>query len=225
MTDNKLESFEKVMETAYKEAAITAERKIGESIPEPEEKILFSKHHEEKMQAIFKGKYQIPKKPRRIFKKALLIAIICAIGLASTLAVEAWRVDVFNFLFSGSNVSTKYNFKQSIDNTYENNSIKLKYIPEDFKLEFDKSGNFSVYLAFNRNDSYFMLSVDPLTMNFTIDTEGGIKEDVIINKYSATYTSNDNLNTLIWHDEKNAYHLYGNIEKDELIKIAENIVK
>ena len=60
-------------------------------------------------------------------------------------------------------------------------------------------------------------------MDFTIDTEGGVKEDVIINKYSATYTSNDNVNTLIWHDEKNAYHLYGNIEKDELIKIAENI--
>ena len=53
----------------------------------------------------------------------------------------------------------------------------------------------------------------------------GSFKNTTVNGREAFYSSNDNVNILVWHDEEFVYKLSGKIEENEMVKIAENIKK
>ena len=77
-------------------------------------------------------------------------------------------------------------------------------------------------LYFENNDLWFCFSI--LSGGTTIlDTENAKYEETEVNGYEAIYLEKDTRNSLTWTDGELPYNIYGNISKDTMLKIAENI--
>ena len=56
-----------------------------------------------------------------------------------------------------------------------------------------------------------------------INTEGVEYEDLYINSYDGVFYNKNGTNTLVFADETYMYTVYGQVSRDELIKMAESI--
>ncbi len=109
--------------------------------------------------------------------------------------------------------------------SYKSDEITLGYIPEGFKLDKrDVEGNMAS-LVFKGEKYYFVFSMNNITGSMGIDTENASVKKIIINDQEALYSSNSNVNILVWHDEKLSYILSGTLDEKEMIEIAENVKK
>ena len=61
--------------------------------------------------------------------------------------------------------------------------------------------------------------------SMTIDTENATIEKIMINEQEAFFSSNSNVNILVWHDGDFSYRLSGTIDKNEMVKIAKSSKK
>lgn len=100
----------------------------------------------------------------------------------------------------------------------------MNYIPDEFKMV-DKSESEAWF-----NYSYKMgeqkFEVEKLNLRSTIDfdTENSIKEELQINGADAAYyRTADNWGTVIFNNGEYIYYIGGNISKEELVKIAQNV--
>ena len=57
------------------------------------------------------------------------------------------------------------------------------------------------------------------------DTENATIEQITIQGYDAIGIYKDNLNQIIWSDNEKAFHIAGNLPKEEIEKIAKNCKK
>ena len=80
-------------------------------------------------------------------------------------------------------------------------------------------------LIFTGKENYFVFSMDDINSKMGIDTENASVKKMTVNGREAFYSSNDNVNILVWHDEESSYTLSGKIEEKEIFRIAENIKK
>jgi len=78
---------------------------------------------------------------------------------------------------------------------------------------------------FKGEDRYFAFSMNDINGSMGIDTENASVKKIMINGQEAIYSSNDNVNILVWHDENFSYKLSGKIEEKEIVRIAEKIKK
>lgn len=226
--NNDDKTLDKIFDLLVGEAAVIANERIAEKTLLPEEKIEFSKEHEEKMQKLFKIER------RKIMHKTILkhsiraagfLLILFAVSIISIFSVSAWRVKFLNFVFDSKKPNTEFQFGDTKGNTYSNDEMAFEYIPDGFELVKSVSNEFSIYLKFKNNDLYFTFSLNDIEGKLSIDTENGTVEKLTINRQEAVYTENKNINALIWHNDEFAFTIIGNIPKEEIIKIAEKYRK
>ena len=218
--------FDKMLDEYLDEAAKNAAgATYGE---ENDENVEFSQMHEAKMERFFAAqrKKQSAKKYRRILKAAACVLLAVAVGSGVTIfSVDALRTRFLNFVFVPSKPNTDYNFGDYAQNRYSDSDITLNYIPEGFKLaDKTKSDNY-ITLLFKNSQQYFYVTIDEITSQGSVDTENGTVENTTINGHEAIYTSNKNINTILWHDNRNVYSVIGNISKENIIKTAKNLKK
>ena len=142
---------------------------------------------------------------------------------AAIYSVEAWRVKFLNFVFDSTAPDTEIKFTDTKQNSFYNDVVELRYIPAGFELEESEVSKRHVFLKFVYNDQSFLLKRNNIASNSAVNTEEGTVENITINNYEGIYIEKEDDNILIWHDGVYTYRLAGNIEKEELIKIAENI--
>lgn len=225
MSDNK--TLDKVFDDIIDEAASIVAENLGADMPEPEPRE-FSKEHEAAMRKIFR------KERKKLFLKKIskyskrtavfLLAVIVVSGVA-VYSVEAWRIKVMNFVIEMKQSHSEINFGE--DNTkgdsYTSDEITLGYIPEGFKIEKRDVRDDRVSLVFKGKNNYFVFSMNNFTVSMAIDTENASVKKTTINGQEALFSSNSNVNILVWHDKEFSYTLSGTIVEKEIVKIAENV--
>ena len=110
---------------------------------------------------------------------------------------------------------------------YSNKRIKLNYIPEGFIASKDFTDKFDVGIEFkeiNGGDGYFHVTVSSADSSVHIDTEDAVVERLTVNGCEGLYSTKPNVNILLWGDDNYIYVIDGSIDKNEAIKIAENLV-
>ncbi len=163
--------------------------------------------------------------PVRIMRAAcfMLAAVIC-LGGGIVMSVEALREKFFDFTFNSNALGSKVTFKLNDEphTSYAGKFVTLNYIPNDFECVKSKAMTYTEILYFENNDLWFCFSI--LSGGTTIlDTENAKYEETEVNGYEAIYLEKDTRNSLTWTDGELPYNIYGNISKDTMLKIAENI--
>ncbi len=221
-------AFDKAFDVLLTEAAIKADENIGRKLEEPEEEIVFSKEHERKMAKLFRNaqrKLLMKNVMKYSMRCACVFLAVIVVAFASIFSVSAWRVKFLNFVMEIGAPNTDYNFTDGQINSYSDDGINLGYIPEGFELTKYKHVH-SLFLKFECDSKYFTVSVDDIEGQSNIDTEGAEIESLTINGYDAIYIANTKytkINALVWTDNVYGYTIYGNIDKIQIVKIAENI--
>lgn len=191
-----------------------------DSFPDDIPKHKFSKKHEEKMKELFEPDTKVQK--HRLSKKTIKILLIAAIllGLATTVfAIPASR----EFIIQKFSNHSEYNVLDT-ENAEEVESLKLNYIPEGFvKTEEYNSENYFI-AVYDNLDEYFSVKKYTIDTNVNYDTEKSNYEIIKINGIDAVfYKSDNNLGGIIFNNSKYLFVVNGNISKEELVKIAQNV--
>lgn len=217
------------LDELLEKAALEVAKQECELSQEAEEHV-FSEEYRNKMAKLFlneEKKEQARKQRKYVMRAAcfLLVCVLCIAFVASG-GADAFRIKFMNFVHEITQPNTDFNFKENGGATaYTDDDIKLKYVPVGFELAEKEKFSNHFYLVFSNGKEYFQFDVLNVSINSSIDTEEGITEKTKVNDYEAIYTSNKNINTVIWSDDVYVYRIYGNIEKEEILKIAENMEK
>lgn len=106
--------------------------------------------------------------------------------------------------------------------------LKINYIPEGYELVDIQKGKINkIYTYKNKSDNYFRITLSELIESYgtnAYDTEDAILEEIKINGHDG-YIWRHNEYMLIWQQNGIECFIYGNISREEIIKIAEYISK
>lgn len=216
--------YEDALNSAFdallKAAAAQADENIGRKITVPEEKIEYSQEHQRKMHKIFMRERR--KNFAHSFVKyagrcACIVLILAAVSSAAVFSVSAWRAKVLNFVFNTDEPGTEFTFEELDDNTYSDGTVRLRYIPEGFEQSPDTSSYFI------NGDLYFSFGTSSLSGSTTLDTENGTIEDISVNGKKGIYVSTPRVRHIMWYDDIMVYYISGNISKEEMFLIAQNV--
>lgn len=98
----------------------------------------------------------------------------------------------------------------------------LGYVPDGFSIEiedYDETGYSLVYM--NADGQFFRLDVIPSSGVLQIDTENADSiEQVFVNGEQAELVTKKEMTSIVWSSDEMIFVLDGNIDKMELIKIA-----
>lgn len=191
-----------------------------DSFPAEIPKHKFSKKHTEKMKEIFQTE---PKENKhKLSKKTIKFILIAAIllSLATTVfAIPACREFIIEKFFNHS----EYNVVDTSD-AKDVTSLNLNYIPTGFEKTEEYKSDDLYANAYKNTELYFYVKKYTIDTNIGYDTEKYDDESIIINNIKAVYFRSDNeVNGIIFNNGEYIFIVDGNICKDELVKIAQNV--
>lgn len=191
-----------------------------DSFPAEIPKHKFSKKHIEKIKEIYKteSKENKHKLSNKTIKFLLIAAILLSLATA-VFAIPASKEFIIDKFFNHS----EYNVVDTND-AKDVTSLKLNYIPVGFeKTEEYESDDLYAY-AYDNTDQYFYVKKYTIDTNIGYDTEKYDEENIKINEIIAIYFRSDNeVNGTIFNNGEYIFIVDGNICKDEIVKIAQNV--
>lgn len=164
-----------------------------------------------------------------IAKKAAILILIFIMSLSTVLvfSTEA-RTKFINWIIEKF---PKYSIFTSQNANEGNSSVdlalfKINYIPQGFELSnthemrnalifnylYENSKILTIKLSVTENKSYY-------------DTENAEIEEFNFNGSQAYMWQTDGITYLLWNKDGVDFHIYGGLNKEEIIKVAENISK
>jgi len=224
---NNRDFLEKTVDELISGAAATAGEEIIDELPKPQKRE-FSDEHEKKMNMLFK-KYErkmffekLPKYSGRV--AVVLLAFVLVSGI-SVFSVDAWRIKFMNYVLSVTETHTeiRYNAPDDVGDSYVTDEITLGYIPEGFELESRIDGKRNLYLNFIKDSKNFTITVVPASGIFAVDTENADIDILEINGCEAFLSKKENTVIITWCNDEKIYSITSNLDKEEVIKIAQNI--
>ena len=196
-----------------------------------EKNIEFSEEHNKKIEKLFKREKnkRIVKEAKSVFMKIAVIVIVVVLGM--TFCVEANRIKFFNFIVDYTNKYTEIRYNENDINTNKNietenneeNMIELGYIPPNFSLNRKQIKETSIYMAFTNDKKNFVISAKEQEGVVQIDTENAEVESININGRNCMMVTKDERISVYWTTNNMSFFIGGNIDKEEIIKIIENI--
>lgn len=206
--------------TDFEKACLLSCENWVDTFPNEVEKHKFSKKHNEIINNILVGK-PFDKK-HKLSKKTVKILLIAAILLSLATTVLAFSPSR-EFIVKKFANHSEYDIIDT-DDVKNVTSLKVNYIPSGFvRTEEDVSNDYYVELYSNGN-YHFMIEKLTIDTNVGYDTEKYCDEEIIINDIKAViYTGNKNIKGIIFNNGEYIYVVDGNIEKEELVRIAQNI--
>lgn len=165
-----------------------------------------------------------------IAKRVAIFLLVALLSFSTVMAVNAQaREKVFGWIietFPKFSIFTSQNIDGNID-LVELSSLKINYIPAGFDLVDTNIGR--KMLIYNYSDK----NNDKLTIFFAqsgdgksyLDTENAEIKEFTFKGYGAYIWQTDEITYLLWYQDGVECRISGNLSKDEIIKIAENISK
>ena len=163
----------------------------------------------------------------RVFNKAAAaVAVLLVIFFVSMVTVDAFRLEVLNFLTWLSPEYTSLSYVPD-EAAADMDGNTPRYVPEGYSLnETSETDNYSkiVYTVSGNGDKIIILYEYTQAEYVTIDTESvdDIK-NTQINGEEATLTFKDSMTGIYWSTGDHFYYIYGSVGVDELIKMAESV--
>ena len=219
--------LEKMLDNLIQEAGpIAIQNMVKDDVETLEnEKIEFSKEHEEKMKKIFAEAKKVETTPRKtnIFKKVAVIsvAVILVSGLTINLAGALHDGLIKYFVSKDSEYSTIGN--KHVDSDFLVDNIYFGYIPEGLKFNEICSFNNLKHISFFDDDKYFILESQKAEWSEKINTESGDITEILINEKNMFYSEREDLRILTWYENNCIQSVSSNLNEEILFKIVKNI--
>lgn len=190
----------------------------------------FSKKFERKMKLLIKEQKRLPKlnKALRYLKRTVTVAMIAlVITFFGFMTVKAYRAKVIEIVVQVFNELTDYRFISS-KSEIELPNIAFHYVPDGMENKDERhSPRHSYFLFEDSTGGFFELSQSVISSdgdyNRIVDTENSTSQKFYINGIETVANTKNSESLLFWSKSNTLYQIYGNIELDELIKIAEQI--
>ena len=207
-----MSKFEKACEMALNDWLAT----IPDEVPEAE----YTDKHEKWLKILF-NKMRDNRYHTFTTKtvKLILIAAVISAFFLTAFAVPSSR----EFIIENFDIFSTYRISETTNNSV-NGEITVGYIPEGFELEEKIFENKSVGYRYSDSKRFFIVSKHSSSSKVDLNTEILEYQTIIIssNTYYC-YTNENHTNYVIWNKNDYVYQVYGNISKEELLKIAQNI--
>lgn len=189
----------------------------------------YSKHFWKKMR-----QHTSIKKPRKSwqrsnYQKVAIVFIACFISFSTMLIGNAQiRIQLYNWWIK--NFSTHSIFKIETDSAIENEvnlkSFKVTYVPQGFSLKHTIHGkNMMIYEYTNKDEKVITITLQPVENNIYIDSEDAIIETIVFENNQAFLWHADDVNHLVFQKDNLQISISSLLNKKELIKIANKIIK
>ncbi len=147
--------------------------------------------------------------------KVILIAAILLAFATTVFAIPASREYIIEKFFNHSSYEVK-----GIDKINRVESFEINYIPAGF----EKTEDYGYAYMYENIDKSFVVQKCELSTLVGFDTENYECESITINGFDAIlYFSENSEKGIIFNNGEYIFIINGNIEKDELIKIAQNL--
>ncbi len=158
---------------------------------------------------------------------AVIFIVVISIAFTSVMSVEAYRVRFFDKVTEIWNEFTSIIFQSEENNSESLVPVELGYIPIGFKITEEKVYPYEYYLYLaNEPGTEIMFEQVPINANaFIVDTENIVTESIVIANQEVTYFINKEVHQFYWNDDKYVYTVLSEYDKNELIKIIENILE
>lgn len=162
----------------------------------------------------------VPKKKRKFTKKTLKILVAAAVLLALAVATTAIAVP----LARRANVTQlpdhgEYEVADP-ENAPEVNDLTVGYVPQGF----EKTEDYGYLYIYENGNQSFAIEKYKLGTKITYDTEDYPSESITINGAPGIYYRSDSgYSGIIFNNGEYIFAVDGNISKEELVKIAQNV--
>lgn len=189
---------------------------------------IFSQRFERKMNRLLRRRRRIP--VVRILRRAAVIVLcICLSGFLAAMSVEAVRVRFFEAVTRVFEDWTETSYTSEQLNPEDFVPKEPSYLPEGFReTSRDFIDPLHLHLLYEDNSgNYISYSHDYLDgMTSGYDSEDAEIETVsVYGDDNATFVSEDDRHMLIWVDWNSQYFIVSNLDKNELVKIANSTKK
>lgn len=152
--------------------------------------------------------------------KVMLVAAVLTTLLLTAFVIPSSR----EFIIDNFEIFSTYKLTEHNNNSV-NDEITVGYIPEEFELKewlIDKKGVMYKYVS--PTNKSIIISKQSSSVKVDIDTEYVENESIVINNITYVYYLDENYNSsLIWNKNDYIYHLIGDVSREEILKVAENI--
>lgn len=189
-----------------------------------EEKVDFSEIHKKKMNRLFakqKNKENIICISRITKKIAIVLFLFITISFTLIFSVQAWRAKFLNYIMEKTDSYIEFDF--DVKNSYSNDRVNLLYVPDNFEKSKESMVGDVMITKFNNEKDYFCIQVSSVEGKMQVDVEDSEIEEIIGENSDIMIIKKAEKISLVWQDGFYSYVLYGNIEKEELLKIAYNV--
>ncbi|WP_054252916.1 DUF4367 domain-containing protein [Neofamilia massiliensis] len=157
---------------------------------------------------------------------ASILGIFLGTNTQARERIYSWIIEDFG-LYSSFTAE-----KPSIDEeSLSLDDLKINYIPEGFDLKEVQEGRINLIYQFinmQNKENFFIVHFRLLEENPTesfYDTEDTRLENIIISGRDGYFWQKKELTSILWKQNSIECNVYGNLNKDEIIKIGENISK
>ena len=219
---------EKLQEEMFDVMLRYAAEQAGEEFADEQkanEPVEFSQRHQKEMEKLFKQMEE--RRPAFFYVKriAAVFVVLAVVTVTSVMSVDAWRAKLLNFFTKPSETNTEVRYGEDAPkgNTYSTDMVTLNYIPEGMQIKESFSRQNEEVIDFVNGEKIFKLRVSRTVSVSFMDTEDKVTEKVSVNGAEAYLLINEDKTALKWSFENKAYTLIGNLDKETLLKIAENI--
>lgn len=202
--------------TVFEETCLLSCEQWVDSFPSDIPKHKFSKQHNNNMKKLLKGNQQ--KEKYKFSKKTIRFLIAAAILLSLT--ITAFAIPLRReFIITKFSNHSEYNVSDT-SHAKQVKSLTVNYVPNGF----EKTEDYGYSCVYKNGDQEFVVEKSMITASIGYDTEFYDDEIIEINGIEAVYyKSNDVNGGIIFNNGEYIFWISGNIAKEELVKIAQNI--
>lgn len=176
-----------------------------------------------------KKRDQLYKTGIKIFTKVAVFLFIILLGISIiAVGVEAVRLKIFNLVVEVMDEFTSMEVEENEDLSDDSNHIYMPtYIPEAYISTGVQTFKDITVIQYVNDDGDTILFEQSKEMqsNLRVDTEYAESNKVLINDIEAFIVRKDSMIMLVWHDNEMTFTLIGCLDENELIKMAESVVK
>lgn len=205
-----------------------------ESIPSKEDIKRFSHLLDSHFKKV-KRRDNTPRFSKMINRAAVAALVIIIMFSAAMVTVQAFRVQVLNFLIS---VESKYtSYQLSGNNGNDKNKAELTvswanayvptYVPEDYEVTSISSSDSQKRVMFTnkKDEALYIIYCEYTSSNsIAVDTENAsLVKKVKVNGEDGTLSVKDTIVTVAWIIDEHLFTIQGNLSTDEAFRLAESI--
>lgn len=165
---------------------------------------------------------------RRLAAAVALVIAVGAIGGMLVMNVEAWRVPFLNFVLEMTGEETTVTFGEEEGNagiTIPDGMKRPKYIPDGFEMVTAYMDSTKGYIVYQDQQEkqiiYSVTYTDEVEIVKYADQE---IQEISVNGLQGYIIPGEATNTIIWGIDEDVYKISGDVEIEELIKMAEKVM-